>query len=62
VLRLVGEWEGIDLMPELGHRPTNRYRSPRKREATATAGPPITLEPMTADGGLFGRVDRLLSR
>lgn len=40
VSRLVAERDGVDLLPELGYRPTNKYLPPRPRRAgTADAQP-----------------------
>jgi Fe-S-cluster-containing dehydrogenase component len=52
---------GIDLMPEMDYRPTNKYLPPRSRtDTTAADAPP--LEPASAEGGFLGWVDRMLSR
>jgi Fe-S-cluster-containing dehydrogenase component len=59
VSQLVAARGGVDLMPELDYRPTNKYLPPR--EKTATSGATPALEPMAA-GGFLGWVDRLLSR
>jgi Fe-S-cluster-containing dehydrogenase component len=59
VSQLVAARGGVDLMPELDYRPTNKYLPPR--EKTATPGATPALEPMAA-GGFLGWVDRLLSR
>ncbi len=34
VSRMVAEREGVDLMPEMGYKPVNKYLPPRKRETT----------------------------
>jgi Fe-S-cluster-containing dehydrogenase component len=60
VSQLVEERGGVDLMPELGYRPTNKYLPPRNRQATAPAAP--DLQPVAAEGGFLGWVDRLLSK
>ena len=57
VSRLVDRRGGMDLMPELGCRPTNKYLPPRPKK---TASPEAELP--TAEGGFLGWVDRLLSR
>lgn len=62
VSRLVGERSGVDLMPELGYRPTNKYLPPRPRADRTPAIEAPTLEPATSAGGLLGWVDRALSR
>jgi sulfite dehydrogenase (quinone) subunit SoeB len=65
VSQLVAERGGVDLMPELGYRPVNKYLPPRPRRAgiscaTTTAAPespnPAGLSP------LLRWVDKLLSR
>ena len=59
VSQLVAERGGMDLMPEMGYRPTNKYLPPRKMTAPP-AQAPKALEPDEA-GGFLGWVDRLLS-
>ena len=61
VSRLVAERGGVDLMPELGYRPTNQYLPPRPRRAEAAAPP---VEPLdTAQlPGVLRWLDRVLSR
>ncbi len=49
----------VDLMPEMGYRPTNKYLPPRER-TTASSAPP--LEPVAASDGFLGWVDKMLSR
>jgi sulfite dehydrogenase (quinone) subunit SoeB len=58
VSRLVEERGGVDLMPELGYRPVNKYLPPRPR-AQAGSLAPSRLEP--AVGGFLGWIDRMLS-
>ena len=60
VSQLVAARGGVDLMPELDYRPTNKYLPPREKK-TATHGATSALEPIAA-GGFLGWVDRLLSR
>ena len=63
VSQLVAERGGVELMPELGYKPTNRYLPPRAgsgRRADAKAVRP--LEDATPQGGFLGWVDRMLSR
>jgi sulfite dehydrogenase (quinone) subunit SoeB len=59
VSQLVAARGGVDLMPELDYRPTNKYLPPREKAATHSATP--ALEPIAA-GGFLGWVDRMLSR
>lgn len=61
VSQLVAERDGVDLMPEMGYRPTNKYLPPRDR-AERTNLQASALEPIAADGGFLGWVDNLLSR
>ncbi len=63
VSRLVAERGGVDLMPDLGYRPVNKYLPPRQRRAAADTAP-LQDAPGGADIGqrLLGWVDRLLSR
>ncbi len=58
VSQLVAERDGVDLMPEMGYRPTNKYLPPRARNVEAEM--PM-LEPVAASGFL-GWVDKVLSR
>lgn len=61
VSRLVESRGGVDLMPELGYRPTNKYLPPRLRTRGSVAtDAPEALEPV-ADTGFLGWVDRMLS-
>ncbi len=59
VSRLVRERGGVDLMPELGYAPVNKYLPPRKR-AVALAPAPM-LPAAEPAGGFLGWVDRMLS-
>ncbi len=59
VSQLVAERGGVDLMPELGYRPTNKYLPPRARNAPAARRRRWSR---SAEGGFLGWVDRLLSR
>ncbi len=59
VSQLVAERGGVDLMPEMGYQPTNKYLPPRARNAQAAEM--RALEPIAA-GGFLGWVDRMLSR
>jgi len=58
VSQLVAARSGVDLMPELGYQPTNKYLPPRDK---ARQSETPALEPISADG-LLGWIDRLLSR
>lgn len=61
ISQLVTERGGVALMPELGYKPTNKYLPPRargERTATVDARP---LEPIKAEGGFLGWIDRMLS-
>ena len=60
VSQLVAERGGMDLMPEMGYRPTNKYLPPRPRQSDGTA--PKVLEPAAPEAGFLGWLDRLLSR
>ncbi|MCX8101294.1 MAG: 4Fe-4S dicluster domain-containing protein [Geminicoccaceae bacterium] len=55
--RLVAERGGVELLPELGYRPTNLYLPPRPGRPLA-AQAPLVEAPSTA--GFLGWVDRLL--
>ena len=61
VSRLGAERGGIDLMPELGYKPVNKYLPPRERRIEA---PPArrTDEETGEMGGFLRWVDRVLSR
>jgi Fe-S-cluster-containing dehydrogenase component len=59
VARLARERGGVDLMPELGYRPVNKYLPPRPRATGSPAAP--ALEPASPAGGFLGWVDRMLS-
>jgi Fe-S-cluster-containing dehydrogenase component len=61
VSKLAAERGGIDLMPEMGYRPTNKYLPPRPRSGCGAAAV-AELEPATAEGGFLGWVDKMLSR
>jgi Fe-S-cluster-containing dehydrogenase component len=60
VSQLVAERDGIDLMPEMGYRPTNKYLPPRSRALPIAEAP--ALEPIAGKGGFLGWVDRMLSQ
>jgi Fe-S-cluster-containing dehydrogenase component len=60
VSQLVAERGGVDLMPELGYKPVNKYLPPRERRIDA---PPPRTERETGEmGGFLRWVDRVLSR
>jgi Fe-S-cluster-containing dehydrogenase component len=61
ISQLVTERGGVELMPELGYRPTNRYLPPRARTEHAVTSPAPALEAVKAEGGFLGWVDRMLS-
>jgi Fe-S-cluster-containing dehydrogenase component len=61
VSQLVAERQGVDLMPELGYRPTNKYLPPRAGTARAATVAARPLETIRAEGGFLGWVDRMLS-
>jgi Fe-S-cluster-containing dehydrogenase component len=62
VSRLANERGGVDLMPELGYRPVNKYLPPRPRANGSSAHAVEALEPASPEGGFLGWVDRILSR
>lgn len=60
VSQLVAARGGVDLMPEQGTRPTNKYLPPRERDVDVLA--PL-LAPVAAEaGGFLGWLDRALAR
>ena len=59
VSRLTADRGGVELMPELGLKPTNRYLPPRP---PATVGDGARLDDAAATGGFLGWIDRALSR
>ncbi len=60
VSRLVQERGGMDLMPELGYRPTNKYLPPRPRPESQASSMLAPLAEPAPSGGFLGWVDRLL--
>jgi sulfite dehydrogenase (quinone) subunit SoeB len=67
VSRLVAERGGVDLMPELGYRPTNKYLPPRQRKVSSLgcgpqAGGAEAAAPNGVAHGVLRWVDRVLSR
>jgi sulfite dehydrogenase (quinone) subunit SoeB len=62
VSRLVEERDGLDLMPEQGCRPTNKYLPPRPKTGSPGArSARDVLEDADPQGGFLGWLDRLLS-
>ena len=63
VSKLTAERGGMDLMPEQGTRPTNKYLPPRPKDCSGeinTLAP--MLEPVATDGkGFVGWLDKMLS-
>src|SRR5579871_4282447 len=62
VSQLVAARGGVDLMPELDYKPTNKYLPPRTRTSINTSQSPRQLESASPAGGFLGWVDRMLSR
>ena len=63
VSKLVASRGGMDLMPEMGYQPTNKYLPPRPAKKQASdIGAPERLEEIKPDGGFLGWVDQMLSR
>jgi hypothetical protein len=61
VSQLVAARGGVELMPELGYKPVNRYLPPRRGRALGAT----ELAPAAADGDLhpvLRWIDRVLSR
>jgi Fe-S-cluster-containing dehydrogenase component len=61
VSRLVAERGGVDLMPGMGTRPTNKYLPPRPRDRRVEASPLAPLLELKATG-FAGWLDRVLGR
>ena len=62
VSKLVAERGGVDLMPELGYAPTNKYLPPRLESAPRTSTRAHRrLNDAPAEGGFLGWIDRLLA-
>lgn len=62
VAQLVAQRGGVDLMPEMGYRPVNKYLPPRRHAATSAELPSPDHELVAAEGGFLDWIDRLLSR
>lgn len=61
VSRLVAERSGVDLMPELGYKPVNKYLPPRPRRDAAAAAEEPTFDPSQLPP-LLRWIDKILSR
>jgi Fe-S-cluster-containing dehydrogenase component len=61
VSRLVADRGGMDLMPEQGTKPVNKYLPPRARDQVDTLAPLLDPLPATA-GGFLGWLDRALTK
>jgi Fe-S-cluster-containing dehydrogenase component len=61
ISQLVADRGGVELMPELGYKPTNRYLPPRAHSERAAKVAAPALEAVKAEGGFLGWVDRMLS-
>ncbi|WP_462115289.1 4Fe-4S dicluster domain-containing protein [Lysobacter xanthus] len=62
VSKLVAERGGIDLMPELGYKPVNKYLPPRPRRGTPEAAPVAEALDASALPPVLRWLDRMLSR
>ena len=63
VSQLVAERGGVDLLPELGYRPTNKYLPPRAPvDILALAAAKAAPEPVAPAGGGADRLFRWLDR
>jgi Fe-S-cluster-containing dehydrogenase component len=61
ISRLAADRGGVELLPELGYKPTNRYLPPRAQTGQVATVAAPDLEPAHAEAGFLGWVDRLLS-
>ena len=61
VSRMVAERDGVDLMPEMGYRPVNKYLPPRNRQATWPEAHKETVEAKSAPP-MLRWIDQVLSR
>jgi hypothetical protein len=62
---MVQERGGVELMPELGYKPVNRYLPPRPRKEGGCGGKAKALEPAIDTAALHPALrwlDRILSR
>ncbi|HEY4560367.1 MAG TPA: 4Fe-4S dicluster domain-containing protein, partial [Lysobacter sp.] len=62
VSKLVAERGGVDLMAELGYKPTNKYLPPRPRRAAAATPPPAEALDTATLPPVLRWLDRVLSR
>jgi Fe-S-cluster-containing dehydrogenase component len=63
VSKLVDERRGMDLLPEMGYRPVNKYLPPRpRRDATTLAPEALPTGDGSAMDRLFAWADKVLSR
>ena len=62
VSKLVAERGGMDLMPEQGTKPVNKYLPPRPKD-TMDKNPPKALETVAAEAkGFLGWLDKALEK
>jgi hypothetical protein len=62
VSKMTAERGGLDLMPEMGYRPTNKYLPPRPRRDVAAGGDsPRALSDAEPQGGFLAWLDRALA-
>ena len=59
---MVAERGGVDLMPEQGTRPVNKYLPPRDRKPLATSADALPREDTSGATGLFAWLDKMLDR
>jgi Fe-S-cluster-containing dehydrogenase component len=59
---MVAERGGIDLMPEQGTRPVNKYLPPRARKPLAASADALPRDDTSGATGLFAWLDRMLDR
>jgi Fe-S-cluster-containing dehydrogenase component len=65
VSRLVAERGGVELMPELGYKPVNRYLPPRPKKGAGCGNGAAALEPAFDPSAMHPALrwlDRVLSR
>ena len=61
VSQLTADRGGVELMPEMGLKPTNRYLPPRP-SASVGDGADLNDAPASPDAGFLGWIDKVLSR